>query len=86
MRHYNEAYNLAYAQQLKNKDIPEGGSKAVILMEPDDSDAFLPDREHVPGQSVCGQTGLRFCKQGPWEGFASPWNELTSPQVDKEEL
>lgn len=44
MRHYNEAYNLAYAQQLKNKDIPEGGSKAVILMEPDDSDAFLPDR------------------------------------------
>ncbi|OQR89545.1 NAD-specific glutamate dehydrogenase, partial [Thraustotheca clavata] len=33
-RQYNEAYNLAFAQQLKNKDIPEGGSKAVVLVEP----------------------------------------------------
>ncbi|CEG35785.1 nad-specific glutamate [Plasmopara halstedii] len=33
-RQYNEAYNLAFAQQLKNKDIPEGGSKAVVLCEP----------------------------------------------------
>jgi NAD-specific glutamate dehydrogenase len=23
---------LSYAQQMKNKDIPEGGSKAVLLM------------------------------------------------------
>ena len=29
-----EAYGLAFAQQLKNKDIPEGGSKAVILILP----------------------------------------------------
>lgn len=29
-----ECYNLAYTQQKKNKDIPEGGSKAVILLEP----------------------------------------------------
>jgi len=28
-----EAYNLAYTQQKKNKDIPEGGSKMAILLE-----------------------------------------------------
>ncbi len=33
-RLYDEAYNLALAQQLKNKDIPEGGAKAAILLEP----------------------------------------------------
>eukprot|EP00730_Choanoeca_flexa_P004924 TRINITY_DN11843_c0_g1_i2.p1 TRINITY_DN11843_c0_g1~~TRINITY_DN11843_c0_g1_i2.p1 ORF type:complete len:1038 (+),score=260.19 TRINITY_DN11843_c0_g1_i2:394-3507(+) len=31
-RTYEEAYGLAYAQQLKNKDIPEGGSKGVLLI------------------------------------------------------
>lgn len=31
---FSECYNLASTQQKKNKDIPEGGSKAVILMEP----------------------------------------------------
>jgi glutamate dehydrogenase len=31
-RQYEECYGLAYAQQLKNKDIPEGGSKAVNLI------------------------------------------------------
>lgn len=30
--HYDECYGLAFAQQLKNKDIPEGGSKAVNLI------------------------------------------------------
>lgn len=34
-RHFDEVYDLAYAQQLKNKDIPEGGAKAVILVEPE---------------------------------------------------
>lgn len=33
-RLYDEAYNLASAQQLKNKDIPEGGSKAALLIHP----------------------------------------------------
>jgi len=33
-RLYDEGYNLAFAQQLKNKDIPEGGSKAAILVHP----------------------------------------------------
>ena len=32
-RLYNEAYGLAFAQQLKNKDIPEGGAKAALLVE-----------------------------------------------------
>ncbi len=31
---FSECYNLALTQQKKNKDIPEGGSKAVILLEP----------------------------------------------------
>ncbi|MBM3208017.1 MAG: glutamate dehydrogenase [Chlamydiae bacterium] len=29
-----ECYNLAYTQQKKNKDIPEGGAKGVIFVEP----------------------------------------------------
>jgi len=32
-RHFDEVYNLAFAQQLKNKDIPEGGSKCVLLID-----------------------------------------------------
>lgn len=33
-RLFEEVYELSYAQQLKNKDIPEGGAKAVVLAEP----------------------------------------------------
>jgi glutamate dehydrogenase len=33
-RLYDEVYGLAFAQQLKNKDIPEGGAKAVIVVVP----------------------------------------------------
>lgn len=32
-RHFDECYGLAYAQQMKNKDIPEGGSKCVVLVD-----------------------------------------------------
>ncbi len=32
---FDEVVGLAYAQQLKNKDIPEGGSKAVLLLDPE---------------------------------------------------
>lgn len=31
---FTECYNLALTQQLKNKDIPEGGAKAVIFLKP----------------------------------------------------
>jgi len=30
---FDENYNLAHTQQLKNKDIPEGGSKGTILLD-----------------------------------------------------
>ena len=33
-RHYMECFGLSWAQQLKNKDIPEGGAKAVCLVTP----------------------------------------------------
>lgn len=36
-RHFLECLNLAWAQQLKNKDIPEGGSKGVCLVTPGSS-------------------------------------------------
>jgi glutamate dehydrogenase len=32
-RQYDECYGLASAQQMKNKDIPEGGSKCVVLVD-----------------------------------------------------
>jgi glutamate dehydrogenase len=31
---FSECYHLAYTQQKKNKDIPEGGSKGIIFLEP----------------------------------------------------
>lgn len=31
---FSECYNLSYTQQKKNKDIPEGGAKGVIFLEP----------------------------------------------------
>ena len=38
----NEVYDLAWAQQLKNKDIPEGGSKCIALIPPGgDADAAV---------------------------------------------
>ena len=40
---FSECYNLAYTQQKKNKDIPEGGSKAVILL--DSIDTLNEERE-----------------------------------------
>lgn len=35
---FDENYNLANTQQRKNKDIPEGGSKGVILLNPECQD------------------------------------------------
>ncbi|SMF39578.1 NAD-glutamate dehydrogenase domain-containing protein [Pseudobacteriovorax antillogorgiicola] len=32
---FDEVYGLSHAQQMKNKDIPEGGSKAVLVLKPD---------------------------------------------------
>lgn len=43
-RQYDECYGLAFAQQLKNKDIPEGGSKAVCLIDTNDIPYGTRDR------------------------------------------
>lgn len=45
---FTECYNLAYTQEAKNKDIPEGGAKATIFLKPYeriDSDAQILRRE-----------------------------------------
>ncbi len=34
-RLFEEVYDRAFAQQLKNKDIPEGGAAAIVLVEPE---------------------------------------------------
>lgn len=49
-RHYDECYGLAFAQQLKNKDIPEGGSKAVNLI--DTNDLTRASRDYVMRKAV----------------------------------
>lgn len=33
---FTECYNLALTQQMKNKDIPEGGAKGIIFLSPQD--------------------------------------------------
>lgn len=40
---FMECYNLAFTQQKKNKDIPEGGAKAVILVEPFENSTYEID-------------------------------------------
>jgi len=47
---FSECYNLAYTQQKKNKDIPEGGAKGVIFLEPYDrlqSEAVIYKEEQI---------------------------------------
>lgn len=53
-RQYDECYGLAFAQQLKNKDIPEGGSKAVCLI--DTNDILNGTRDYVLRKSVKAMT------------------------------
>lgn len=52
-RQYDEVYGLSYAQQLKNKDIPEGGSKGVLLVNTpaleDPNTKFFAMRKAVRG-------------------------------------
>ncbi len=47
-RVFDEAWRLATAQQLKNKDIAEGGSKAVVVIKPENS-ALRAGRDFVDG-------------------------------------
>ncbi|CAK9021826.1 Glutamate dehydrogenase 2 (NAD-specific glutamate dehydrogenase) (NAD-GDH), partial [Durusdinium trenchii] len=52
---FDECYNLAYTQQNKNKDIPEGGAKGVIL-----PDSCWSGRKEGDGNALIGMTS-----QGP---------------------
>ncbi len=51
-RVYGECYGLSWAQQLKNKDIPEGGSKAVCLVN-------TPRLESLEARYQASRTALR---------------------------
>ena len=45
---FTECYNLAYTQHMKNKDIPEGGSKGIIFLRPFErveSEAVIIEKE-----------------------------------------
>ncbi len=45
---FTECYNLAYTQHMKNKDIPEGGSKGIIFLRPYErieSEAIILEKE-----------------------------------------
>ncbi len=45
---FTECYNLAYTQHMKNKDIPEGGSKGIIFLRPYErveSEALILEKE-----------------------------------------
>lgn len=91
-RLYDEVYGLAHAQQLKNKDIPEGGSKGVILARPDANmervgryyaDALLdllvtPPQDEVPRVDYYGQDELLYL--GPDENIS---NRLITWVVDR---
>lgn len=56
---FNECYNLAFTQQNKNKDIPEGGSKGVIL--PDRSWPHSNGGNAISGSSLQSPVATRSC-------------------------
>lgn len=55
-----ECYNLALTQHFKNKDIPEGGAKAIIFLKPWDqldSEALILENEMIDAE--IGETEIR---------------------------
>mmetsp|Transcript_110286 Transcript_110286/g.235549 ORF Transcript_110286/g.235549 Transcript_110286/m.235549 type:complete len:1061 (+) Transcript_110286:91-3273(+) len=56
---FDECYNLALTQQYKNKDIPEGGSKGVIL--PDSSWPHATFGNILTGDSCQSPTNAQSC-------------------------
>lgn len=59
---FAEAYNLSYTQQKKNKDIPEGGAKTVILLEPFD---LVIAQEEAVSREEMERAGIdpRICEE-----------------------
>ncbi len=81
---FDENYNLASTQQLKNKDIPEGGSKGTILLHLDSQDkaesAFKNYVDGIldllmPGEDTVDRYGRQeILFLGPDEGTADLMN------------
>ncbi len=79
--HFDEVYDLAFAQQLKNKDLPEGGSKAVVLVEPRES------RELSVKSFVDGLLDVLTSEQAKARGvdeylFLGPDEQITPELID----
>ena len=81
-RAFEEAWRLATAQQLKNKDIAEGGSKAVVVCKPDSVpgrvgrdfvDGLLDLITDVPGTTAndVESIGQEFLYLGPDENVTN---------------
>ena len=92
-RVFEEAWRLATAQQLKNKDIAEGGSKAVVVCKPDSVpvrvgrdfvDGLLDLITDVPGTTAndLESIGQEFLYLGPDENVT---NELIDWIVQRAE-
>src|ERR1700722_808993 len=70
---FSECYNLAYTQNKKNKDIPEGGAKGVIFLEPyerlfSEEETYqkeLEEYEHSPDEIK--EKLSMFRKEQKWE-------------------
>jgi len=58
---FMEAYNLSFTQQRKNKDIPEGGAKGVILLYPFAQEKYLSPQASAPAYR---QQLARTCQKG----------------------
>jgi len=82
---FDENYNLAFTQQKKNKDIPEGGSKGTILLSLDHQDkSFVAFKKYidalldlllVPSPDVIDYYGKdEILFMGPDEGTAEYMN------------
>jgi glutamate dehydrogenase len=72
---FSECYNLAYTQQKKNKDIPEGGAKGVILLEPSQSIDFMYQAQRNYVQCLLDLVNTKdpeYIYLGPDENMQNP--------------
>jgi len=75
-RLFDEAYQLAFAQQLKNKDIAEGGAKAVVLLRPHES------AERVGRDFVDGLLDVVSDAQSPEYLYLGPDENVTNELIE----
>jgi glutamate dehydrogenase len=87
-RLFEEAYNLAYTQQKKNKDIPEGGAKGTVLLAhsaPKNDNArraaFLSYLDALLDCMGCGGPTVHSWLKGPELLFFGP-DENTASFMD----